>query len=92
MIGDAFVSVVFVRNALAVVLSVGIIPWEDAVGTRSVFLSTTAIAVLLLLIPIPMMLWGHASRKRTAARYRHYSLAAIPPATWNELVNGPCTS
>lgn len=86
MIGDALVGVVFVRNLLGVVVSVGIIPWIDGMGIQNTFILTAATAAIVLLIPAPLMIWGKKARIRTSVKYEHYSLAAIPPASLKQLM------
>ncbi|KAJ3498147.1 hypothetical protein NLG97_g1353 [Lecanicillium saksenae] len=81
MIGDAFVGVVFVRNISAAILWAGIMPWLNTAGNiRSIVIITGAGLVAVLLIPVALLRWGRTGRMATAAKYRHYSLAATPPA------------
>lgn len=81
MIGDAFVGVVFVRNVSAAILWAGIMPWLDNVGSvRSIVIVAGGALIAVLLIPILLLRWGRTGRIATAAKYRHYSLAATPPA------------
>ncbi|KAJ6439412.1 NAD dependent epimerase/dehydratase family protein [Purpureocillium lavendulum] len=85
MIGDAFVGVAVVRNALGAVASIGIIPWIETMGLQNVFILGTALAPLFLGIPVVLLLWGRKARIVTNDKYRQYSLAAIPPANMKDM-------
>lgn len=87
MVGDVLVAVVLLRNAFNIPLSLGIMPWLDTMGVQNVFILCAASAAVVLLIPIPLELWGKKCRQNTAPRYRHYSLAAIPPVTLDKLLD-----
>lgn len=87
MIGDAMVGVVFLRNVLAAILWIGIMPRIDAARTTEVFIMVSvATSVVVLFLPIPLLLWGRKGRAVTASQYRAYSLAATPPATLNKIL------
>lgn len=86
MIGDALVGVVFVRNALAAVLWLCVMPWMDGSGIRSVFIVAAAMSMVILLIPVPLLYWGRSGRIATADKYRHYSLAATPPTILRKIL------
>ncbi|TQW01022.1 hypothetical protein V2A60_002039 [Cordyceps javanica] len=86
MIGDAMVGIVFFRNALAVVLWMGIMPRIGANGTNTVFVTTSIAAAIVMLIPVPLLIWGRRGRMLTASKYREYSLAATPPATLKKIM------
>lgn len=86
MIGDALVGVIFVRNLLAVLVSVGVNPWIDEMGIQNTFILTAGTAAVVLLIPAPLMIWGKKARIRTSVKYEHYSLAAIPPVSLKQLM------
>lgn len=86
MIGDALVGIVFVRNLIGAVVGVAMIPCIRDMGIQDTFIVVAATAVVVLLIPVPMMIWGKKARAATAAKYEHYSLAAIPPASLKKLM------
>ncbi|KAJ6784624.1 hypothetical protein PWT90_09375 [Aphanocladium album] len=89
MIGDAMVGVVFLRNALAAILWIGIMPRIDPSEVNEVFVMVSVAASVVLLIPVPLLVWGRRGRAATASKYREYSLAATPPATLNKIL-GAC--
>ncbi|KAM3514276.1 hypothetical protein MY11210_002066 [Beauveria gryllotalpidicola] len=86
MIGDAMVGVVFFRNALAVILWFGIMPKVSPSGVNGVFVFTSIAASIVLLIPVPLLIWGRKGRALTARKYREYSLAATPPTTLKKII------
>lgn len=86
MIGDAMVGVVFFRNALAVILWFGIMPKVGPSGINCVFVFTSIAASVVLLIPLPLIIWGRKGRALTARKYREYSLAATPPTTLKKIM------
>ena len=67
------VAVVFVRNAFSVVIMFSGTPWIQNLGIRNGFILAAAISFVLLMIPVPMMIWGKALRRHTAQRYRKFS-------------------
>ncbi|KAK2589515.1 hypothetical protein QQS21_012808 [Conoideocrella luteorostrata] len=88
MIGDTLVGIVFVRNVLNVVVSVGIIPWMNSMGLQNTFILASSTAAVILLIPVLLIRWGQKARGNTAAKYERYSLDAIPPASLKKLLAG----
>ncbi|KFG85372.1 hypothetical protein MANI_110086 [Metarhizium anisopliae] len=87
MIGDALAGIVFVRNLIAVVVGIALLPAIQKIGVLQAFIIVGATAAAVLLIPVPMMIWGKKARAATAAKYEHYSLAAIPPASLKRILN-----
>ncbi|KID82513.1 Major facilitator superfamily transporter [Metarhizium guizhouense ARSEF 977] len=86
MIGDALVGITFIRNLIGAVLGFAMIPWIRGMGILNTFIVVAATAAIVLLIPVPMIIWGKKARAATAAKYEHYSLAAIPPASLKKLM------
>ncbi|KAM3462391.1 hypothetical protein MY5147_003563 [Beauveria neobassiana] len=86
MIGDAMVGVVFFRNALAVILWFGIMPQVGPSGVNSAFVFMSIAASVVVLIPLPLIIWGRKGRALTARKYREYSLAATPPTTLKKIM------
>ncbi|OAA60012.1 Major facilitator superfamily transporter [Cordyceps fumosorosea ARSEF 2679] len=86
MIGDAMVGIVFFRNVLAIILWIGIMPQLAATRLNCVFVFTSVAASVVLLIPIPLLIWGRRGRILTASKYREYSLEATPPATLKKIM------
>lgn len=74
VIGDALVGVVFVRNMLSVVVLFSLTPWINGMGLQNLHILTAAVTFAVLLIPIPLLLWGKKIRMSTAARYRKMAL------------------
>lgn len=67
------VAVVFVRNAFSVVIMFSGTPWIQNLGIRNGFILAAAISFVLLMVPVPILIWGKSGRKHTAARYRKFS-------------------
>ncbi|KAM0742734.1 hypothetical protein ACQRIT_002911 [Beauveria bassiana] len=86
MIGDALVGIVLIRNLVAAIVWIGILPWVSPAGERKAFIIAAATAIFVLFIPVPLILWGRQGRAVTAARYRHYSLAASPPVALDKIM------
>ncbi len=73
IVGDALTAVVFVRNALAVVVSFCLSPWLDGMGLQNMFILIGCVAFALLMIPVPLLIWGKKARVMTIQRYAHHS-------------------
>ena len=87
MIGDAVVSVVFVRNALSALIWIGIVPWVGSGGLNDILIVISVAASIVILLPIPLLLYGRRGRIATAAKYREYSLAATPPSSLKKIMS-----
>ncbi len=80
------VGIVFFRNAIAVILWIGIMPRVGPTGINCVFIAISITVSVVLLIPVPLLIWGRKGRALTASKYREYSLAATPPATLKKIM------
>ncbi|OCL11054.1 major facilitator superfamily transporter [Glonium stellatum] len=69
IVGDALVSVAFVRNAFATIVVIVLQPWIDAMGLRGMFITAGCLALATLLPTVPMIIWGKKMRIKTAKRY-----------------------
>lgn len=69
LVGDALVSVAFVRNGLATVIVFALTPWIESVGLYNMFVSAACLATAILLLTVPMIVWGKRARCWTAGRY-----------------------
>jgi hypothetical protein len=74
LIGDALVGVVFVRNVLSVVVLFSLTPWINGMGIQNVHILIAFIIFGVLLIPIPLLIWGKKARMATAVRYREMAI------------------
>ncbi|OQE39180.1 hypothetical protein PENCOP_c007G08393 [Penicillium coprophilum] len=70
IIGDALVGVIFMRNIFSVIVLFVLTPWVDAMGMRDLHILVAVIAFLILLIPVPLLIWGKKARMATAPSYR----------------------
>jgi hypothetical protein len=74
MIGDALVAVVFVRNAISVVVLFCLSQWLDGMGMQNMFILIGVLSFMFCMVPVPLLIWGKRARIATAAKYRYYSL------------------
>ncbi|UNI18473.1 hypothetical protein JDV02_004741 [Purpureocillium takamizusanense] len=70
VIGNALVGVVFTRNVLSVVVLFSLTPWIDGMGLRDMHILVSAFSFCILLIPVPLLIWGKKSRVSLAKTYR----------------------
>ena len=68
--GDCIVSVVLMRNTISFAITFGITPWIEGMGMQNAFISVAFIfGFAFWITTIPMLLWGKASRIRSARTY-----------------------
>jgi hypothetical protein len=72
------IGIVFVRNLFAVVILFSLTPWTNDLGIQNVCVITAAVCFAILLLPIPLLLWGKRIRVATAERYKR--MAMLQPA------------
>ena len=68
------IGITFVRNVFSVIILFVLTPWTKAMGIQNVAIITAAFCFLILLIPIPLILWGKKMRVATAKRYERMAL------------------
>jgi hypothetical protein len=68
------IGIVFVRNLFAVVILFALTPWTTKMGVQNVSIIMAAVCFAILLIPIPLLLWGKKMRIATANRYRRMAM------------------
>lgn len=67
---DCIVSIVLMRNTISFAVSYGITPWISGMGLQNAFISVAFIfGFVFWVTTIPMLLWGKASRARSADTY-----------------------
>lgn len=67
VIGEAFVSISFVRNIFSVILLFALEPWFEAEGLRKSFITMGVMCFVIQLLFIPMIMFGKKARVRTAS-------------------------
>jgi hypothetical protein len=67
------VAVVFLRNALSVVIMFSFTPWITNMGIRNAYILISVLAIVVLNVPILLLKWGKALRRKTAPRYRKFA-------------------
>ncbi|KAL2829356.1 MFS general substrate transporter [Aspergillus pseudoustus] len=70
IIGDCLVAVTFCRNALSIVILFSLNPWIELNGLRNVFIVLASLTTFVLLLSVPMVIWGKRFRVRACDRYR----------------------
>jgi hypothetical protein len=68
--GDAFVAVVFVRNAFATAIVFALNPWISKLGLYNMFVCAACLGLSIGLLTVPMIIWGKKARNLTAMRYK----------------------
>lgn len=70
---DCIVSIILMRNTVGFAISFGISPWTSGLGLQNAFISVAFIfGFLFWITTIPMLLWGKASRARSAKTYYNW--------------------
>lgn len=77
IIGDALVGVIFTRNILSVIVLFVLTPWVKGMHMQNTHILIAVICFVVLLLPVPLLLWGKKARVSTARRYRR--MAANQP-------------
>lgn len=67
------VGVIFVRNALAVVVMFALNPWLDGMGLQNTFILLSVVCLLITLLPVPFFIWGKKARASTSQAYQLYA-------------------
>ncbi|KAJ5807739.1 Major facilitator superfamily domain general substrate transporter [Penicillium riverlandense] len=70
IIGDALVGVVFMRNILSVIVLLVLTPWVEGMGLQNLHILIALINFVILLLPVPLLIWGKRARVATATRYK----------------------
>ncbi|KAJ6438160.1 Endonuclease/exonuclease/phosphatase [Purpureocillium lavendulum] len=70
VVGNALVGVVFTRNVLSVVVLFALTPWIEGMGLRDMHILVSAISFCILLIPVPLLIWGKKARVASAKTYK----------------------
>ncbi|KAF7525557.1 hypothetical protein PCG10_004795 [Penicillium crustosum] len=70
IIGDALVGVIFMRNIFSVIVLFVLTPWVNKMGLRDLHILCAVISFVILLIPVPLLIWGKKARIATAPSYR----------------------
>ncbi|KAF2153876.1 major facilitator superfamily transporter [Myriangium duriaei CBS 260.36] len=73
ILGDALVGVILVRNGLSVVILFALTPWLDAMGVQNLTILLAMLVLVLLMLPVPLLIWGKKLRVWSTPAYRHYA-------------------
>lgn len=68
------IGIVFVRNLFAVIILFALTPWTNDMGIQNVSIITAAVCFAILLIPVPLLLWGKKIRVATAKKYKRMAM------------------
>jgi hypothetical protein len=58
------------RNILSVIVLFVLTPWVEGMGMRDLHILVAVISFVILLIPVPLLIWGKKARVATAPMYR----------------------
>lgn len=67
--GESFVAIIIIRNTMGFAFSYAITPWIEAAGLQTCFISVAMISLVCTCSFLPMIRWGKALRRLSAARY-----------------------
>lgn len=70
IIGNALVGVVFTRNAFSVLVLFTLTPWINGMGLQNMHVLVAVLCFVILLLPIPLIVWGKKARIATAKLYK----------------------
>ncbi|OAQ87611.1 major facilitator superfamily transporter [Purpureocillium lilacinum] len=59
---EAFVFIIFIRNAACIGIPFGIVPWMKSAGLTKMFVAGGCVAIALSLLFIPLIVWGRRAR------------------------------
>ncbi|KAF1837912.1 MFS general substrate transporter [Decorospora gaudefroyi] len=74
ILGDVLVGIVFMRNLFAVVVLFTLTPWIQGMGLQNVHVLLAMVCFAILLIPVPLLIWGKRARIATAKRYEQMAM------------------
>ncbi|RDW80295.1 MFS general substrate transporter-24 [Coleophoma cylindrospora] len=73
ILGDALIGVAFVRNAIAAGIVFAVSPWIDNLGFHDCFVSIGCLSLFIMLLAVPMIIWGKKFRVMCKHRYAEYA-------------------
>ena len=68
------IGIVFVRNLFSVLILFTLTPWTASMGIQNVAIITAAFCFAILLLPMPLLVWGKKMRIATAKRYHRMAM------------------
>ena len=74
IVADALVGIVFSRDVFSVIVLFTITPWIEGMGVQNLHILTACLALIILSIPVPMLIWGKQLRVRTSGQYKRMAL------------------
>ncbi|KAI9041846.1 major facilitator superfamily domain-containing protein [Aspergillus affinis] len=69
LVAEGLVAITYIRNGIATAAAFAISPWMNGLGVEKMFVSAGCICFGILVIAIPMIIWGRSLRSRTAEIY-----------------------
>ncbi|KAJ5155957.1 Major facilitator superfamily domain general substrate transporter [Penicillium capsulatum] len=73
ILNDALISVVFIRNILAMVIRFSITSWLSGMGVQNTFILIGALSIGTMIMPALLMVYGKRARRHTARKYMEYA-------------------
>jgi hypothetical protein len=69
LVAEGLVVITFTRNGIATAVSFAINPWMTGLGVQNMFICAGCLCFAIMLLVIPMILWGRKARSSTADFY-----------------------
>jgi hypothetical protein len=69
------------RNIFSVIVLFVLTPWVEGMGMRDLHILIAVIAFVILLLPIPLLIWGKKARISTAPSYRRMAAKQLSHRT-----------
>lgn len=69
IIAEGLIIITVVRNGIATATTFAFNPWLNGLGLQNMFISVGYISLGILLLTIPMVIWGRKARYYTAGFY-----------------------
>ncbi|CAG8175662.1 unnamed protein product [Penicillium salamii] len=77
ILNDTLVSVVFIRNGLAMITKFPFSAWLDGMGVQNMFILIGVISLATMIMPALLMVYGKRARIHTAHKYMDYAAHQI---------------
>ena len=73
IVGDSFVAVAFVRNAMSMMITFVLTPWILGMGLKNTFILAGALSLAINALVIPMIFFGKKWRIASTEKYQKFA-------------------
>jgi len=77
IIAEGLIIITVVRNGISTATTFAIDPWLNGLGLQNMFISVGCISLGILLLTIPMVIWGRKARCYTAGFYNGIAAGSL---------------